>query len=124
MRDLKVLYVDDEEDIREVATLALEIDSGIEVRTASSGREALATSTDWQPDVILLDVMMPNMDGPTTLSRLREARTTKDIPVVFITARAQPREIQYLKARGALDVITKPFDPMDLAASLRRVISQ
>jgi CheY-like chemotaxis protein len=119
-----VLYVDDEEDIREVATLALEIDPGIEVRTASSGQAALKLSADWQPDVILLDVMMPNMDGPTTLSNLRAAPATQDIPVVFITARAQPREIQDLKARGALDVMTKPFDPMELAASLRRVISR
>ena len=124
MNGLKVLYVDDEEDIREIAALALEVDPEIEVRTVPSGAAALKTAAEWRPDVILLDVMMPSMDGPTTLAHLRDSDSTRNIPVVFITARAQTREIQDLKARGALDVMTKPFDPMELAFSVRRVLAR
>ena len=122
MTPLKVLYVDDDADISEVATLALELDPGIEVRSESSGASGLATAAMWQPDAILLDVMMPLMDGPTTLAHLRSDALTCDIPVVFITARAQCREIEEFIKQGARDVITKPFDPMTLADELRRKI--
>ena len=122
MTPLKVLYVDDDADICEVATLALELDPGIEVRTEASGASGLATAARWRPDAILLDVMMPLMDGPTTLVHLRSDALTCDIPVVFITARAQSREIDEFIKLGARDVITKPFDPMTLAGELRRKI--
>ncbi len=122
MRPLKVLCVDDEADIREVAMLALELDPDIEVRSESSGAAGLATAAAWQPHAILLDVMMPSMDGPTTLLQLRGDDATKDIPVIFITARAQPREIDAFIKQGAREVITKPFDPMTLAAEVRRRI--
>ena len=122
MTPLKVLYVDDDADISEVATLALELDPGIEVRSESSGASGLATAAMWQPDAILLDVMMPLMDGPTTLAHLRSDALTCDIPVVFITARAQSREIDEFIKQGARNVITKPFDPMTLAGELRRKI--
>jgi CheY-like chemotaxis protein len=122
MSSLKVLYVDDEPDIREIAALALELDSDIEVRSAPSGSAALQEAAEWHPDAILLDVMMPDMDGPATLSRLREREATKEIPVIFITARAQTKEIAQLKSLGAIDVITKPFDPMALASEVRRKI--
>jgi CheY-like chemotaxis protein len=121
---MKVLYVDDEEDIREVAALALELDPDLDVKTEPSGAAALKTAAEWRPDVILLDVMMPHMDGPTTLAQLRSRDATKQIPVIFITARAQPREIQDLKARGAVHVMTKPFDPMDLAPAVRRLMTR
>ena len=79
----------------------------------------LAAAAKWRPDLILLDVMMPVMDGPATLRRLRENPQTADIPVVFMTARAQTRELDHFKSLGAAGVIVKPFDPMTLAASLR-----
>jgi CheY-like chemotaxis protein len=119
---LKVLYVDDEADIREVAALALELHPEMEVRTEPSGAAGLATAADWRPDAILLDVMMPSMDGPTTLLHLRNLESTREIPVIFITARAQPKEIDEFIKLGARAVITKPFDPMTLAAEVRRRI--
>ena len=111
-----ILYVDDEADIREVAQMALELDPEFEVRTCASGREALLASAQWQPDLILLDVMMPEMDGPATLRALRSAPATASIPIVFITARSQAAEVEALVKMGARGVISKPFDPMTLAA--------
>lgn len=115
----RILYVDDEGDIREVAAMALELDPELEVRTCESGAEALGVAAEWQPRLILLDVMMPGMDGPTTLAKLRERPETGDIPVVFITARTQAQEVEGFKALGAKGVIPKPFDPMSLAAKVR-----
>ncbi|MEO7221257.1 MAG: response regulator [Devosia sp.] len=119
MSKLKVLYVDDDPDIREIATMSLELDPDIAVRSESSGREALVTAQDWLPDAILLDVMMPEMDGPTTFRHLRQYPATNSIPVIFITARAQSHEVTGYIAMGAVGVITKPFDPMTLAAAVR-----
>lgn len=113
----RVLYVDDEPDIREIAELALSLDPEFEVRTAASGEEALAVATDWQPAIILLDVMMPVMDGPAVLSRLREREIAT--PVVFVTARAQRAEVQSFAMLDARGVIAKPFDPVSLAARVR-----
>jgi two-component system, OmpR family, response regulator len=123
MSGLKVLYVDDEPDIREVAALSLQLDPLIEVRPAASGAEALQVFArgDWTPDVVLLDVMMPGMDGPGVLGALRE--TGVETPVVFITARAQSHERGRLMDLGALGVISKPFDPMSLAKDLRAVLA-
>ncbi len=115
----KILYVDDEPDIREVAQMSLELDDGLEVRACGSGREALPAAAEWRPDLILLDVMMPEMDGPATLEALRSDPATSAIPVVFITARSQAAEVEALLRSGALGVIPKPFDPMTLAASVR-----
>lgn len=125
MSALKLLYVDDEPDIREVATFSLEIDPNIEVRTASSGAEALSTldSGAFMPEVILLDVMMPDMDGPTTLSNIRQREALKTTPVIFITARAQPHERAAFLEMGAIGVITKPFDPMTLAQDVRTLLA-
>ena len=119
MTGARILYVDDEDDIREVATLALELDGDMTVRTCASGAEALEAAAAWQPDLILLDVMMPRMDGPTTLSRLRSAPATANIPVVFITARTQTGEVEQFKEMGALGVLAKPFDPMTLGSAVR-----
>lgn len=117
---LKILHVDDEPDIREVAALALEIDPGVEVRSASSGGEALSILVgDWKPDVILLDVMMPELDGPGTLELLRKLPGHAATPVIFMTARAQANEQGRYLALGAIAVITKPFDPMSLAEQIR-----
>jgi CheY-like chemotaxis protein len=118
----RILYVDDEPDIREVASMALELEPDFEVETASSGKEALAKAAAWQPHAILLDVMMPEMDGPSTLKRLRDDPGTAPIPVVFITARAQQQEVDMLKNAGAVGVIAKPFDPMQLAREVRELV--
>jgi CheY-like chemotaxis protein len=116
---LKVLYVDDDPDIREIAIMSLGLDPDMDVRGEGSGAEALLAARSWQPNAILLDVMMPSMDGPTTLRHLRECAETTAIPVIFITARAQSREVDEYLAMGALAVIVKPFDPMTLAKSVR-----
>ena len=123
MTDIRILLVDDEPDIREVATLSLQLDPEIEVRAVDGGDEAIAVFTrgDWMPDVVLLDVMMPGMDGPGVLKALRELGAAT--PVVFITARAQSHERSRLIDLGALGVITKPFDPMSLAKDLRAVLA-
>jgi diguanylate cyclase (GGDEF)-like protein len=119
----RILCVEDDADIRRVATLALERVGGFTVCMCRSGEEALRAVADFRPDVILLDVMMPGMDGPTTLSRLRERRESRDIPAIFMTAKVQPHEIAELKRAGALDVIAKPFDPMTLAQTVRTIFS-
>lgn len=120
---LRFLYVDDEPDIREIAEMALGLDPDLEVRTCASGEEALTVAPEWKPHLILLDMMMPKLDGPTTLAKLRERQETAAIPVVFVTARAQNREVQGLIDLGADGVIAKPFDPMTFAATARTFLS-
>jgi two-component system OmpR family response regulator len=115
----RVLYVDDEAHIREIATLSLSLDPELEIRSCASGAEALAAIDGWRPDLILLDVMMPGMDGPTTLAKLRENPASVAIPVVFITARTQTRERERFLALGAAGIIAKPFDPMQLAQTAK-----
>ena len=115
----RILYVDDEDDIREVALMALELDPLLDVRTCGSGDEALAVARGWVPELVLLDVMMPRMYGPATLAKLREDPRLLQVPIVFITARTQAAERQRLLALGAAGLIPKPFDPMTLAASVR-----
>lgn len=122
MQTFRVLYVDDEADIREVATMSLGLDPALEVQDCSSGQQALGVAALWQPHLILLDVMMPEMDGPQTLAQLRTAEQTRGIPVVFITARTQAYEIERFLSLGAIGVIAKPFDPMALAAQTRRYL--
>ncbi|MER9070079.1 response regulator [Mesorhizobium sp. M0902] len=120
----RILYVDDENDIREIAQMSLELDLEFEVQSCSSGIEALTNAADWQPDLILLDVMMPDMDGPETLRRLADSPLTASIPVVFITARTQTHEVQRYLAMGAVGVIAKPFDPLALAGEVRKLLLQ
>jgi CheY-like chemotaxis protein len=119
MTSLRILHVDDEPDIREVVKLSLGLDPAFSVRSCTSGGDALAMAVDWSPDMILCDVMMPGMDGPATLVRLRECPQTVNTPVVFMTARAQTRELEHFKSLGATGVIAKPFDPMTLANLVR-----
>ncbi len=123
-RELSVLYVDDEPDIREVATLALGLDDGVSVRAAGSGQDALnaLADTTFRPDVIMLDVMMPHMDGPATLTEIRRIPGCETIPVIFITARAQSHELAGFLKLGAVGVITKPFDPMMLPVEVRAMV--
>ena len=120
---MKLLYVEDEADIREIAEYALE-DEGFEIVFCESGERAMEQAGDFQPEVILLDVMMPGMDGPTTLKNLRDVPGLQTTPVIFLTAKVQPNEIQDFIALGAIDVIPKPFDPMTLAEQIREVLSR
>lgn len=117
----RVLYVEDEPDIQAVARLALEHLGGFDVEICSSGREALERIRQFSPDIILLDVMMPGMDGPTTLQALREIPMARVTPVVFMTAKVQPQELTQYRLLGAIDVIPKPFDPMRLADQVRAI---
>jgi CheY-like chemotaxis protein len=110
----RVLIIDDEDDIREVAQVSLELVGHYQVSTAASGREGLVRARDLQPDAILLDVMMPDLDGPATLVELRADPATRDIPVLFLTAKTQTAERTRLAALGAAGVLTKPFDPLRL----------
>ena len=119
MTDLRVLYIDDEPDIRDVVELSLGLDHELVTRSCASGQEGLAVAADWGPNIIVLDVMMPGMDGPATLARLRDDPQTAKIPVVFMTARAQTRELDMLRSLGAAGIVPKPFDPMSLAATIR-----
>jgi CheY-like chemotaxis protein len=117
---LNVLHVDDEPDIREVAAFALEMDPELSVRSVASGQEALEVlGSDALVDVVLLDVMMPELDGPGTLERLRQLPGHADTPVIFMTARAQSHELDRFLSLGAIAVIIKPFDPMTLGQQLR-----
>lgn len=117
----RILCVEDEPDIQEVTRLALEMVGGYQVMICGSGQEALDKANGFAPDLILLDVMMPDMDGPTTLRHLRSDPATSNIPVVFLTAKAQPAEIEHFRTLGALDVISKPYDPLNLAARLNDI---
>ncbi|TPI72577.1 response regulator [Mesorhizobium sp. B2-8-9] len=119
----KILYVDDEDDIREIAQMSLELEPEFEVRSCASGAEALVEAAAWRPDLILLDVMMPDMDGPETLKRLAASQPTAPIPVVFITARTQSHEVERYLAMGAASVIAKPFDPLALAAEVKKLLA-
>jgi CheY-like chemotaxis protein len=111
----KILYVEDEPDIQAVAKVALEVVGGFNVCICSSGAEAITRVLDFQPDLILLDVMMPNMDGPATLNALKALPGLDPLPYVFMTAKVQASEVEHFKSLGALDVIAKPFDPMTLS---------
>jgi CheY-like chemotaxis protein/HPt (histidine-containing phosphotransfer) domain-containing protein len=120
MTAIRILHVDDDADIREVVELSLGLDPDFTVRSCSSGSEAIEVAAEWEPDIILLDVMMPGLDGPATLAQLRGNVETAHFPVVFMTARTQAREADRFRSLGAVGVIPKPFDPMTLAASVRK----
>lgn len=119
-----ICLVEDDPDIQEITKLALEMVDGMRVEVCSSGAEALEKTTIDPPQLILLDVMMPNMDGPTTLLKLREISNTAHIPVIFLTAKIQAHEVENYKKLGALDVISKPFDPLQLAKSVLSIWNQ
>lgn len=115
-----ILYVEDDLDIQAVAQIALEIVGGLSLKICSSGAEALAAIDEgFVPDLLLLDVMMPNMDGPTTLAGLRLLPPTADTPVIFMTAKVQASELDFYVSLGAIGVIAKPFDPMELSDQVR-----
>ena len=117
----RILYVEDQPDIRLVAKMALEVVGKFSVIACASGQEALNAAPNANADLLLLDVMMPGMDGPSTLQALRELPATARTPVVFMTAKVQAAEVALYKSLGALEVISKPFDPMQLATQLRQI---
>ena len=117
-----LLLIDDDDDIREIAQLSLELGAGWTVLTAASGPDGIEIAGDKHPDAILLDVMMPVLDGPATLAKLREDDRTKMIPVVFLTAKARPAERDRLAGLDVAGVLAKPFDPMTLADQLESVL--
>ena len=118
-----ILLVDDEDDIREVAGLTLEAVGGWRVSTARSGSEAIAKASTEHPDAILLDVMMPGIDGPTTFGRLQADPSTRGIPVILLTAKAQSADLRYFAALGVAGVLTKPFNPMSLPEQVAEVLA-
>ena len=117
----KILYVEDEPDIQAVAKIALEAVGGFTVCICSSGAEALSKVLEFAPDLVLLDVMMPGMDGPATLKALKDLPELANTPFVFMTAKVQPSEVQHFKSLGAVDVIPKPFDPMTLSDRVKDI---
>jgi len=122
--DLKhILYADDEEDILDVATLSLETVGGLDVTTCGDGFQAIEAAYRMRPDLIMLDVMMPGMDGPTAMSRIRADPALSDIPVILLTARVRGPEVQEYFDLGADGVISKPFDPMTLSDEVRSIWS-
>lgn len=116
----KILYIEDEADIQAIAQIALENIGGFVLKICSSGQDAIEQAPAFKPDLILLDVMMPGMDGPTTLQELRKFDELTNTPVMFMTAKVQPQEIEHFKSLGAIEVIAKPFDPMKLSDNIRQ----
>jgi two-component system, OmpR family, response regulator len=117
----KILLVEDEEDIRVVFSFALEKLGKFTVKYCASGKEALQTAEAFAPDIILLDMMMPEMDGIQTLKALQQIPALSETPMVFITAKVQANEVEKYKALGAVDVIAKPFNPVLLPESLQKI---
>lgn len=118
---IRVMYIDDEPDLREVAQMALELDPELAVMACASGKEALASVGDFRPALVLLDVMMPEMDGPSVLAALRQTLGNA-VKIVFITARASEQDRDGLMALGPNGVLAKPFDPMTLAQRVREFL--
>ncbi len=119
----RILLVEDDPDIRTVAQLSLETLGGFTLCMAPSGLEALDCAEAFAPDLLILDVMMPGLDGPGTLAGLRKRPTLQETPVIFMTAKVQPQEVAHLQSLGALEVIAKPFDPMALPEQVRGIWS-
>lgn len=117
----RIMYVDDEDDIRTVAAMALEKIGGFQLSLHENGADALAAIGDFDPQLILLDVMMPGLDGPSVLRALRDDPAFAAIPVAFMTAKIRAEEIASLMAMGAVGVIAKPFDPMQLSNEVRMI---
>ena len=118
----RILIIDDEDDIREVASLALEATAGWEILTASNGQEGIQRAAQEKPDAILMDVMMPGMDGPTTFKAMQENPATAGIPVILLTAKVQGVDQRRFAGLGVTAVLFKPFDPMTLADQMAEAL--
>jgi len=117
----RILLIEDEPDIQEITKSALELVGGFEVETANNGFEGLEKAQKSVPDLILLDMMMPGMDGITVFEELRKLESARHIPVIFMTAKVQPNELKTYITLGAIDVISKPFDPMLLSGQVIQI---
>jgi CheY-like chemotaxis protein len=115
----RVLHIDDDADMRDIVGLSLALDPALTLTSCATGPDALAIAAEWAPDLILCDVKMPGMDGPTILTRLRECSKTAKAAIIFMTGLTTPHEVKRLTALGAAAVIAKPFDPMTLAGMVR-----
>lgn len=120
---LTVLLVDDEPDIRAIGELSLATFAGWQIIPAGSGEEALLRLAETKPDLVLLDVMMPGLDGPGTLARMRATENGRSVPIIFMTARTQRSEVQEYLSLGAIGVIAKPFEPLSLADDIRKIMA-
>ena len=120
----KILYVEDQQDIQVIARVALEQISQYELLICDEGEEALSQMPSFNPDLVLLDVMMPGMDGPETFQGIRQLEGFADTPVIFMTAKVLPSEIDQLMSMGALGVISKPFDPVKLGSQIEKLWEQ
>ena len=118
----RLLVIDDEEDIRDVAGITLELTRGWTIETADSGAHGIAAARTFRPDAILLDVMMPDMDGPATFRALQADGETRPIPVVFLTAKVQPADLRKFNQLGVRGVIAKPFDPLKFAEQIEDLL--
>ena len=118
----RILIIDDEDDIREVAALSLEATAGWTIYTASNGREGIAAAEREKPDAILMDVMMPEMDGPTTFKQMQQNVAIAAIPVLLLTAKVQGVDQRRFAGLGVTAVLFKPFDPLTLAAQISEVL--
>ena len=119
---IKLLHVEDDPDILEIAEMALSLSGEFDVSQCMSGEEALNYVETNTPDVILLDMMMPGLTGRETLEKMRQMPALEHTPAIFMTARAQVAELDEMRAAGAADVISKPFDPMSLADQIKAVL--
>ena len=117
----RILYAEDEPDIQQVASIALEMVGGFTLKTCNSGLDAVTEVEQFDPQLLLFDVMMPDMDGPSALAKIREMEAYRTTPAIFMTAKVQPNEIQRYLDMGAVDVIAKPFDPMTLATQISEI---
>lgn len=117
----RILYAEDEADIQAVASLALETVGGFTIKVCNSGLEAVSAIADFKPQLLLFDVMMPEMDGPSALKKIRQMRNFTNTPAIFMTAKVQPKEVQQYLDMGAVEVLAKPFDPMTLADQIQAV---
>lgn len=118
-----LLLIDDDDDIREVASLSLEMTQGWTIRTANGGLAGIAVAGTCTPDAILLDVMMPDMDGPDTLRVLQSQEATKAIPVIFLTAKVQAADRESFMRLGVRGIIAKPFDPITLGEQINALLA-
>ncbi len=120
----RVLHVDDDDDIRAITQIALAVVGELEVLQCSSGVEAVAVAQEFAPDILLLDVMMPDMTGEETLAALRQIDGLADVPVIFMTAKAHSDDVEHLMKLGTRRVIAKPFDPLTLASEVVEIWQQ
>lgn len=122
MKELKkILYAEDEPDVQTIVELIVQSMSSYEIKICENGKKLLESVEDYEPDLILLDVMMPEMDGPTTFENLQLNEKTKNIPVIFMTAKAQIHEVKIFQEIGVIGVITKPFDPILLCSKIQEI---